>query len=368
LAVTPVTWFPSSFSLSPLNQKGKEKMSENIHKAGVITMPGDVHVKAALTNVSVAYMQDQNNFIADKVFPIVPVSKQSDLIWNFNPEQFNRDVMRPRAPATESAGIGMVQSLETYFANVWALHHDISDQTRGNADSVFSLDSQATELLTNSALIRKEVGFVQSYLTTGKWDHEVTGVAATPGAGQFLQWDNAASTPIEDIREQKRRVQARTGLKPNKLVLGKKTYDDLIDHPDIVDRVKYGQTPNGAAKVNMQALASLFEVDEVLVAEAVINSNTVGPLPGSDADTNFIFGTGALLVYTPRVASTMMPAAGLTFSWTGWMGASRQGFRIKKFRLEPLESDRIEIQAAWDQRLIGSSLGVFFNNAVAADA
>lgn len=344
-------------------------MSDQLNKAaGVIRMPGDVHVNQPLTNVSVAYMQSASNFIADKVFPIVTVAKQSDLIWNFNPEQFNRDVMRERAPATESAGIGMTQSLENYFAKVWALHHDISDQTRGNADTVFSLDSQATDLLTNAALIRKETGFVQKFLSTGVWDNEVTGAASTPGAGQFLQWDNPASTPIEDIREQKRRVGGRTGLKPNKLVLGKKTYDDLIDHPDIVDRVKYGQTPNGAALVNMQALAALFEVEEVVVAEAVINSEKYGPIPGTTADTNYIFATGALLVYTPRTASTMMPAAGITFSWNGWLGASAQGFRVKKFRMENLSADRIEIEGAWDQRLIGKSLGVFFNNAVAADA
>lgn len=339
-----------------------------IQKAGVVAMPGDVHVKQPLTNVAVAYMQSAENFIADKVFPIVPVAKQADLIWNFNPEQFNKDLMRQRAPATESAGVGMTQSLESYYAYVWALHHDVSDQERGNADSIFALDSQATELLTNAALIRKEVGFVNSFLTSGKWDTNVTGVASAPSAGQFVQWDQAASTPIEDIREQKRRVQARTGFKPNKLVLGKKTYDDLVDHPDLVDRVKYGQTPNGAAQVNKQAMAALLEVDEILVAEAVINSNTVGAVPGTTADTDFIFANGALLVYTPRVASTKMPAAGVTFSWTGWMGASQQGFRVKKFRMEQLEADRIEIQGAWDQRLIGSALGVFFNNAVSADA
>jgi hypothetical protein len=344
-------------------------MSElQIAKAGVVTMPGDVHIKAALTNVSVAYMQDANNFIADKVFPIVPVMKQADLIWNFNPEQFNRDVMRQRAAATESAGIGMVQTTESYFANVWALHHDVADMTRGNADTVFDLDRQATELLTNAALIRKEAGFVANFLTTGKWGTNYTGVVSGPTAGQFIQWDQAASTPIEDIRAAKRQVQSQTGFAPNKLVLGKKTYDNLVDHPDIVDRVKYGQTPNGAALVNKQALAALFEVDEILVAEAVVNSAVVSALPGSVATTDFIFGNGALLVYTPRVASTMMPAAGLTFSWNGWLGASRQGFRVKKFRMEALEADRIEIEGAWDQRLIGQELGVFFANAVAADA
>ena len=44
----------------------------------------DVHVSAALTNVSVAYFQDEENFIADKVFPVVPVVHQTDqyFVWN----------------------------------------------------------------------------------------------------------------------------------------------------------------------------------------------------------------------------------------------------------------------------------------------
>ena len=37
----------------------------------------DLHVNVPLTNVSVAYMQDKATFIADKVFPRVPVQKQS---------------------------------------------------------------------------------------------------------------------------------------------------------------------------------------------------------------------------------------------------------------------------------------------------
>lgn len=340
---------------------------DNINK-GVVTAPGDVHISAALTNVSTAYMQDASNFIADKVFPVVPVQKQADLIWNFDPQQFNRNLMRKRAPSTEAPIVGMVQSKDAYYADVWALGHDISDQTRGNADSVFNLDKQGTELLTNTALINKEQNFVSNFLAVGKWGTDLTGVAATPGAGEFIQWSVATSTPIEDIRASKRHVLSRTGLEPNKLVLGKKAYDTLIDHPDIVDRVKYGQTPNGAALVNMQALAALFEVEEVLVSKAIVNSATYAVLPGTDDTTDFVFGNDALLVYTPRVASPMMPAAGLTFSWTGYTGANGFGGRIFKFRMDAIRSDRIEIELAYDQRLIGKSLGVFFKDAVPADA
>ena len=38
----------------------------------------DVHVDAILTNISVAYMQSQSAYVANTIFPTVPVSKQSD--------------------------------------------------------------------------------------------------------------------------------------------------------------------------------------------------------------------------------------------------------------------------------------------------
>jgi hypothetical protein len=40
--------------------------------------PSQVHIDAPLTNLTTAYVQSQDNFIADKVFPIVGVEKQSD--------------------------------------------------------------------------------------------------------------------------------------------------------------------------------------------------------------------------------------------------------------------------------------------------
>lgn len=334
-------------------------MSEVITKSqGVILSPGDVHINAALTNVSLAYMQSADNFIAHRVFPVVPVQKQSDLIWSFDPEQFNKNLLRKRAPSTEAAIAGLEASTQTYYAHVWALGSDIADQTRANADGAWNLDRQYTEFLTNTALINREQNFISTFLTTGVWGEDVVGGAAVGPGVDFVQWDNPASTPIETIRLAARQIQRRTGLRANKLVLGRKTFDVLIDHPDIVDRVKYGQTPNGPALVNMQALASLFGVDEVLVANAVENTN---------GTTDFVFDNGALLVHSPNTATPQMPAAGLTYSWTGYTGANGFGGRIFKFRMDHLRSDRIEIELAYDQRVTGAVLGVFFSNAVAAD-
>jgi hypothetical protein len=66
-----------------------------------------VHVAAPLTNIAVAYMQDDNNYIADKIFPIVPVEFQSDLYYKWSKDDFFRDEAQQRADGQESAGSGL---------------------------------------------------------------------------------------------------------------------------------------------------------------------------------------------------------------------------------------------------------------------
>ena len=68
----------------------------------------DVHVNAALTDISVAYIQNNENFIADKVFPMVPVVHKSDVYYVFSKDDFLRDDVQPRADASESAGGGFL--------------------------------------------------------------------------------------------------------------------------------------------------------------------------------------------------------------------------------------------------------------------
>lgn len=40
--------------------------------------PSSVHIDAPLTNLTIAFLQDANGFIADRVFPKVGVSKKTD--------------------------------------------------------------------------------------------------------------------------------------------------------------------------------------------------------------------------------------------------------------------------------------------------
>lgn len=59
-----------------------------------------VHVNRPLTNISVSYQQSADAFVASRVFPVIPVDKQSDQYFVFNRSDQMRDEMRKRAPGT----------------------------------------------------------------------------------------------------------------------------------------------------------------------------------------------------------------------------------------------------------------------------
>ena len=317
---------------------------------------GDVHVDKPLTNIAIAYAQEPGVFIADRVFPVVPVAKQSDVYFTIPRGAWFRDEMQKRAPGAESAERTHTVGSDSYLCDVWALHENLADQVRANYDSPLQADREITEGLSQAGMIRKEKAWATAFFTSGLWTGDYTGVdSATPGASQFGRWDRADSTPIEDIRLGKRNVHERTGFRPNKLVMGREVYDALLDHPDIVGRLDRGQT-TGAAIVMRQNLAALFELDEVLVMDSVENTAAEG---ATDVFA-FIGGKSALLVYAAPSPGLYVPSAGYTFSWTGLMGAGALGMRMKRMRIETRESDRMEIQMAFDQKLVAADLGQFF--------
>lgn len=321
----------------------------------------DVHVNRPLTNVSVAFMQETEGFVADRAFPVVPVDKQSDRYFLYLRGEFNRHEMRKRAPGTESAGgTYKIDNTPTYYAENYSFHRDIPDDVRNNADDPLNLDRDATEYLTLKALINREVSWAAKYFVTGVWAQEYAGVAGAPGASQFQQWNQAASTPIENVRFMRTATKLKGGLRPNKMAIGRYVWDALMDHPDIIGRVDRGQT-SGPAKANLDALAALFELDEILVLDAIQNT----ALEGATESNAFIGGKHALLFYAAPRPGIMTPTAGYTFAWRGAPGASGLGTRISKIRAPLIRSDRVEIDDNFDQKLVSADLGFMFLNAVA---
>lgn len=327
---------------------------------------GDVHVNRPLTNISVAFLQESAGveFVADRAFPAIPVENKSDLYYTYKRADFNRDEMQKRALSTESAGTGYgLDSTSTYNCDVWALHKDVDDQIRANSDSPLAPDRDATIFLTNKGLIRRETLWAQSFFKSGIWTGEVAGAAGADST-HVVYWDTGESSPIKDIRHAKTEMRLNSGgFAPNIGVFSRAVFDKLVDHPDFIDRTKYGQTAPNPAMATRQIIAEILELEEVLVMDAVYNTAA----EGASESNAFIGGLSAALFYRPRNAGLMQPSAGYTFNWTGLIGSTGgAGVRIKTFRMEHLASDRVEIDMTLDMRVVSKDCGFFFNNVIAA--
>ncbi len=308
----------------------------------------DVHVDAVLTDLSVRFSQDEDMFVADKVFPTVRVPHKSDLYYTYPREHWWRSDAELRGPGAESAGSGYETDTDSYNCDVFAIHKDIDDQTRANADAQITLDRDATEFVTSHMLQRREQAFVTEYFTDSVWGTDVTPSAL---------WDDyAMGDPIGDLRLGIITMAQQTAKKPNKLVMGPEVWDKLQDHPDFLDRIKYTQK----GIVGTDLLAEMLGLDEVLIAWSVKNTAA----EGVTAAYEFHFGKNALLLHVAPSPGLNTVSAGYTFQWSGLFGGGSNGIRIKRFRLERNASDRIEAEEALDQKVVSTELGYFFDAAV----
>jgi hypothetical protein len=317
-----------------------------------------VHVDAILTNISVAYLQRAESFIADKVFPVVPVDKQSDKYFVYSKNDWLRDEARVRTDGTESVGSGYNITTDNYYADVFAIHKDIGDQTRANADAPINVDREAAEFVTHRLLTRREIQFVTDFMTTGKWSQDVTGVAASPTTNQTIQWsDYTNSDPIEDIEAGKASILSTTGLEANTLVLGYDVFRRLKNHPDLVDRIKY----TSSQTITEDMLARMFDIERVLVSKSVKATNA----EGATGAYSFTTGKTALLAHVAPNPGILTPSAGYTFSWTGVSQGLGLTIGTSSFRLESLRATRVEAELAFDNKVVASDLGYFWNTIVA---
>jgi hypothetical protein len=319
---------------------------------------GDIHVNRPLTNISVAYMNQEQQFIADTVFPSVPVELPSNLYYKYNKGEWFRTEAQVRAPRTESVGSGWTMTTDSYHALVKAVHVDITDMDRATQDRpVIDLDRDGTLFVTRDMLLRRELDFVNTYFKAGVWDGlpDQTG-ASSAATNQFIQWNRASSVPVEDFFNARVRLGESTGYVPNVLVLGAYAYGALHNHAEILERIKYTQK----GIVTLDLLAALFDIDKVVVPYVVQNTAA----EGAPTAMSYIYGKSALLVYAAPNAGLLQPSGGYTFEWTGYLGAQIHGTRMKKFRMEAIASDRVECEAAYDMKVVSSEMGAFWKTVV----
>jgi hypothetical protein len=177
-----------------------------------------------------------------------------------------------------------------------------------------------TETLTEKMLLDRENTLATLLRSTANLTQNTT----LAGTSQWSDYTN--SDPIGDIRTARTTIHQNTFKKPNTLILGKQVFDILIDHPQIIERIKYSQL----GVVTAELLARVFQVDTVLVGEAGANTAVEGQ---TDA-LSYIWGVDAIVAYiSPKVSIKMLTLA-MTFTYgvrevKRWVDQDREGTYVR---------------------------------------
>lgn len=320
---------------------------------------GDLHVDQVLTNFSVAWTQSTNDFISSKVFPRLPVDKRTDRYKVYNrPQWRNANGVFKRAPGTESRGVGWNWTHDTYYVDPFAVHVDLHDQDLAEADDPVSLPKEATELITQKLLLSKELDWHQQFFKPGVWENE-------PTVGEL--WDDVASDPIAQVGDWIDQFTLKNSKAPNTMVIGVDVWRALKNHPDLVDRIKYTQR----GLVTADLIGAAFEIPTILVSRAsyIDGYEERGSAKlDNDSSPEFQYITnpkGVLLTYSTPSPKKMEPMAGMSITWKGYFAGNAQGVRIKRFRMEPIEVDRIEGMITYQHKLVAPSMGLYVDQLVA---
>lgn len=319
-----------------------------------------LHVDRYLTNISVDFVQDNEDFVSDKVFPVVPVQKKSDEYVIYDRGYFWRNEMGPRPMGGRADTADWDFTTGTYLAEERALSHRIDDRQRANADEPLDLDEQGARLLQTQVAIDNDKRWASNYFTTGVWTTDEDG-----SGSDFTQFDDSSSTPIQYVDSKSEEIKKLTGVRPNTIVAGAKTWRALKNNSNIKELVKYGSSLDRPAILNRDILARVFGVDQFLVASGLENTADEGQTDSLD----WIASEDAmLLTYAAPTAGLNVPSGGYTFAWTNLVdgAANLMGSAIMRGRDEFAHSDYLEIRSATDIKLVAADLGIFMQNAVSS--
>jgi hypothetical protein len=301
----------------------------------------DVVIDPALSNVSIKYTND--SFIADQVFPVYKVSKQTGKYFVY--DKANLRVEKSlRAAGSPSNEVSFSLSQDTFSCDDHALKDFVADEIADQAEAALDPLIDTTEMITEQLMLDRELALATLLANTAN----VTQNTTLSGTSQWSDYSN--SDPVADVRTARTTIHAASFKKPNTLILGKQVFDQLCEHPQIIERIKYSQL----GVVTPELLARLFQVEKVLVGEAGRNS----AVEGQTDSLSYVWGKHAWLAYIAPKVGLKTLTFGLTFTY-----ATRQ---VKRWRDEDREGTYVRVgKDNYDQKIVAVAAGYLIKNAVA---
>jgi len=297
-----------------------------------------IHVDQVLTRIAVAYSNDEHLY--SLIAPEIPVAFESGKYYIFTKGDWFRNEAALRAAGTRAVIGGFRVTTGTYSADEYAIATKLADRDAANADNILALRASKTKWTANEVSLAREVEMAGTIMTGSLWGTDKT-LSAT--------WDNATSTPIEDILEGQDTIAQSTGKEPNTGIMGRQVWTELRRHPDILDTLSATERQIATPAL----LAQAMDLKRILIGRAIYNTAN----EGQTDSFSYVWGKKFLLCYVTPTPDIMEPTALYTFM--------ARPMRTRRWRDDPEEAEYIESSVILDFKVVGADLGWYVDSAVA---
>jgi hypothetical protein len=301
----------------------------------------ELHIDQALTNVSIKYQNAE--LIAEKIFPVVPVQKESNLIFIYGKQDFRLE-SDIRAPGSRAKQVEWnIEGTARYAVVEHAYEMQLIDEVRNNADNPIKYDEDSTEYLTNKIKLNLEKNVADVIQNEVNYDSGNVSEVST-------KWNNYAnSDPLADIEAAKEVVRNKIFMYPNTLVINDYTFRVLRRHPKLLDMYKY--TRGGVLTVDI--LKELFEVENLLIG----GSGYLTSKKGKSDEIGRVWGNNAILLYVSKTPGIKQLSYGYIFRIAGFP-------LVERWRDDATRSDWIRVSDKYDIKVIAPVAGYLLKNVI----
>jgi len=315
-----------------------------------------VHINQPLSQLSIAYRP--TGYIAESIFPVIPVKHESDniIVWDKG-QRFRVDRSdgqgSKRADGTRAMASNFGFGQISYTAEEYAREVQITDRQRANADQVLALEASLVQAEQDLLMLDQELRIAKLLTTAANY----AGSNTTTLSGT-AQWNNASfasqagtqSVIESNIDAGREAIRIATGGKEaNTIILPRAVARVVKRDIGVRDQIKFTD-PN--ILVGGFLPPTLWGMN-VLIPNVLYDSSN----EGETAAMTDVWGKNAIVAYVDPSPSLNSLTLGAIFRARPW--------QVKQWRDDSVDSNYYRPSVVQTELILSSACGYLILGAIA---
>jgi hypothetical protein len=295
---------------------------------------------------------DRRGFIAQRVAPVIDVASQAGTFGKIPVEQLLQTRTTNRAPGGGYARGTYTFTTASYACEEHGAEEPIDDREAKMYANYFSAEQIATMRAYDAVLRNAEIRMSAAIFNATTWASLRTEVT--------IPWDTIATAiPITDVDTAVKAVWTQSGMWPNALIVTKHVFKNLRRCAQVIDAIESAGAgrPAWQGAINEQVLASVFDLDYVIVAGSTKNTAREGQSVTFDKVWDDEY---AMVCRVATTSDPKEPCIARTFHWAD--DGSSIGGTVEMYREESKRSDIVRVRHDVDEIVMYAEMGHLLYN------